>query len=83
MARIKGWKKTTNEKTWIEWQMFRSPWSRIVVRKNRTVYPWKGWHVEYKTIHNQYFKKSFKTKIQALKFAIDWMKKHSKGYIDK
>jgi len=86
MPKIKGWKKVYEDKIIIDFINEIPPWkieSRggiSCVRIIRSYNPETSkdfWSVKLEGKSNKYY--SFKTKKQALKFAINWMRKHPKG----
>jgi len=86
MSRIKGWKKVLETKKYIKFIHKNQRgwnWSRIdIVKYSPSVhlytYPNK-WKCTYYKNGEMKWVKEFKTKIQALKYAKAWMKKHPNG----
>lgn len=72
MSKIKGWRKVKEDKiSGITWSRIDYP--IVYVQIHETVRREKGvWKVTGTRINQKYFK----TKVQAFKYVIDWMKRH-------
>ena len=76
MGKIKGWKKHFNRQGLPKW--VRDPGKDYFVAVEVLV--WSGnYMVEVVNKNGLLSKMNFKTKAQALKFAIKWMKAHPRG----
>ena len=78
MPKIKGWKKTYNGKYKITYKCTGTHYGKIDIVKS----PHWGWMVIIQRLPNRESgssKDGFKTKQAALKFAINWMKRHPNG----
>ena len=76
MLKLKNWRKITEDKKDIVWAN-KNVISVVFVRTSNNKYVVSIPKNRGKHFH--YTHKWFKTKAQALKFAINWMKKHPNG----
>jgi len=82
MGKIKGWTKTRERKDWVIWQNKHSGiefWILTGQLHGSRVSEFNHWFVYRNAIVNAGTLAKFRTKAQAQKFAIQYMKTHPRG----